>query len=382
MNKNLINLLMFIFSIISGCCSLIIILIYLTFKKLKKSSHNEIIFYIGICDFFSSIGGSFGLVYENTIQCDIQVILTNIFPLSGIFWTSILVYIMIGIVANKKVVKTITWKYHFIGWIIPIILTLLPLTTNRYGVLGDDRGWCFIDRLDSSPNWSTLFWMIFSFYLWIWTSELFFALFVIYIIYIVYIQKFTHSSSSRYYKLSTLVFYPISSFLCWILPCYSDIFSSISHEFLQRNNSALTAYSYITPFFQGIFTLVIFVVMNHDVTYFVLHCIDNIIYYLTCCTHGNIVRGTLMRYYSSKANNENNNRNINQNGLSGTEKTNHTLNGDINSYSLNSLHSNDTSPFHQGGGRSRMMSQESESTEYEIKGAFKESYDECSIVIC
>lgn len=374
MNKDLIDLLMSIFSILSCCCSFLVLIIYLSSKTLKKSSHNEIIFYIGISDLLSSIGGSFGLVYENTIQCQVQAILTNIFPLSGIFWTTILVYIMIGIVANKKVVKVVTWKYHLIGWIIPIILTFLPLTTNRYGVLGGDRGWCFFDRLDSTPKWTTLFWMIGSFYLWIWTSELFFALFVIYIVYIVYIRKFTHSTSSRYYKLSTLVFYPISSFICWILPCYSDIFSTISHDFISRNNSTLNSYAFFTPFFQGILTLSIFVVMNHDARYYILHCIDNIIYYLTCCTHGNVVRGLLMRYYSSKANNSGNNQN--------------SQIGDVNNYTLNSLQSNhrttsdDASLFHQTANRSRMMSQESESTEYEIKGAFKESYDECSIVIC
>lgn len=380
MSNDLIDKIMKLLSLISCFCSLILILIYLNNKILHKNSHNEIIFYIGICDLLSSIGGSFGLVNEGTIQCQIQAILTNIFPISGIFWTTILVYIMIGIVANKRVVKIITWKYHLIGWIFPIIITLLPLTTNRYGILGGDRGWCFIDRLDSSPHWSTLFWMITSFYLWIWTSELFFALFLVYIVYIIYVKNFTYSSSSsRYYKLLTLVFYPISTFVCWILPCYSDIFSTISNHFVSHNNTGLNSYAFFTPFLQGILTLLIFIIMNHDVTYFVLHCIDNVIYYLTCCVHGNLVRGSLMRYYSSRA--AANGNGSNQNGTA----TDNPL--AVDNYGLSPTHQSqrnmsDDILFHQQTGRPRMTSQESASTEYEIKGTFKESYDECSVVIC
>jgi hypothetical protein len=198
---------MHIFGGISFLCSVSLILLYLTNKTLRYSINNEVIFYIAVCDMLSAAGAGIGLVDEGTIICQFQAIVTNIFPISGIYWTSILVYLMLGIVANEKVLKTISWKIHFVGWVFPTLITLLPLTTNRYGVAGDNHGWCFIDRLDSSPSWSTLFWMIVSFYAWIWTSEVFFALFLSYLIYILYMKKLSFPSGRLYllpHSISTL----------------------------------------------------------------------------------------------------------------------------------------------------------------------------------
>ena len=347
MNEDLVEMLMHIFGGLSFLCSLILILIYLTNQSLRYSIYNEIIFYIAICEMFNAAGGSLGLVKDGTILCQFQAIVTNIFPLCGIYWISILVYLMVGIVANEKVIKKIDWKIHFVGWIFPTLITLLPLTTNRYGVAGDDHGWCFIDRRDTSPSWSTLFWMIVSFYAWIWASEILFALFLCYLIYILYIQKII-LSSGRQYLLSTLYLYPLSSLLCWILPCYYDIFSSLSNQFISRQDIATSSLAYLTPLFQGMFTLLIFVFANHDVLYLVVQSLDRVISFFSCGRFETTLAVCLLRYHSSNENDGN-----------------------------NFLRNTD-----QRHPRVDLTSQETSSTEYEIRGIFKESLDECSIVIC
>jgi uncharacterized membrane protein len=361
MNENLVELLMHIFGGLSCLCSVTLIFIYLTHQSLRYSINNEIIFYIAISDLLSGIGGGIGLVDDGTLLCQFQAIITNIFPLCGIYWTSVLVYLMVGIVANERVIKKIDWKIHFIGWIFPTLITLLPLTTNRYGVAGDNHGWCFIDRLDSSPSWSTLFWMIVSFYAWIWASEILFASFICYLIYILYIQKLSLSSGRRY-LLSTLYLYPLSSLLCWILPCYDDIFSSLNNHFIYRQDIATSSLAYLTPLFQGMFTFLIFVFMNHDVLYLVVQSLDRVISFLSCGQFETILAGCLMRYHSSHF-----------------PSTNEQ---DGNNFLRNRHLPEHTSSSSHRHPRVDMTSQDTSSTEYEIKGTFKESYDDCSIVIC
>jgi hypothetical protein len=364
MQENLLELLMHIFGGISMLCSCIVIAIYALNPSIRSHISNEIIFYIGISDLLSAAGGVIGFVHENTFLCQYQAILTNIFPLTGIFWTSLLVYVMIGLVANTKVLTNISWKLHLIGWTFPIILTLLPLTTNRYGVAGDNNGWCFIDRLESSPAWSTLFWMIISFYLWIWLSEIFFAGFAVYLLYIHYIQKLI-LPSGRQYLLNSLVLYPISSFFCWIFPCYDDIFytltSSNRHNFIDReshrHDNISTYLAYLTPLFQGFFTCFIFIIMNHDVRYLVIQFLDRILFTLSCGKCENVLTGLLMRCHHSPRD-----RNQDRNNLIFDERYSESKRDQRSRFDL--------------------TSKETITSEYEIQGTLKENFEECSVVIC
>jgi hypothetical protein len=372
MQEDLVELLMHIFGGISIFCSCIVILIYLLNSSLRLNLTNEIIFYIAISDLFSAAGGILGFVHEDTILCQYQAILTNIFPITGIYWTTLLVYYMIGLVANKKVFLQISWEFHFIGWIFPIILTLLPLTTNRYGVPGNDDevGWCFIDHRPSSPSWSTLFWMIFSFYIWIWLSEIFFAGFAVYLIYILYIKKLI-LPSSRQYLLNALVLYPISSFFCWIFPCYDDIFHTSTHHFIDRHHphhhgtSIVTSLAYLLPLFQGFLTCLIFLVMNHEVLYIVIQFLDRILFTLSCGKSSNYLTSLLMRFHHASPTGGPNGHNRHQDG-------NHLIGGDR--YCSESQRDQIS--------RFDLTSKETITSEYEIQGTLKENFDECSVVIC
>ena len=40
---------------------------------------------------------------------------------------------------------------------IPLIVTLLPLSTKMYGKVDDDSPWCFICNRSDSPEWEYLF---------------------------------------------------------------------------------------------------------------------------------------------------------------------------------------------------------------------------------
>jgi hypothetical protein len=54
---------------------------------MKKTSY-LIIFCIMLCNFFTSIGMMFVETHDGTWQCWTQAIITNIFPVACVFWTS------------------------------------------------------------------------------------------------------------------------------------------------------------------------------------------------------------------------------------------------------------------------------------------------------
>jgi hypothetical protein len=106
--------------------------------------------------------------------------------------------------------------------------------------------------------------------------------------------------------------------------------------------------------------------MNHDVLYLVIRFLDRVLYYLSCGQFEYILAGYLMRYLSSQPS---------------------TSTSDRNNFLRNMFLSDDTSGQSSSQQQHRhprvdLTSQETSSSEYEINGILKESYDECSIVIC
>ena len=109
-----------VFSMISCFLTLFLIFFYLFSTSLHKITFYKIIFYIAICDFFSSIGFFIGFPNENTIECNIQALLINIFPLSTVFWITIISYMLyINVFKREVATELLSYKVYFICWIFP-----------------------------------------------------------------------------------------------------------------------------------------------------------------------------------------------------------------------------------------------------------------------
>jgi hypothetical protein len=276
-------------SILSCFASLFIILIYITESQFQKKVHCSAIFYLSVSNFLFSLGGSFGLVKDRSILCTAQFLLTNIFPLVGFFWTFYIVFLMYGVYANNRTVKSIGYQTHIISWLTPIILSLLPLTTNRYGTLDEDYGWCFIAPRSSTKEWQTLFWVLMSFYAWIWIAELFFGCFFLYSL---YLTRMSHTAPSNSRALlSSLMSYPLISLMCWTLPCYYDTMDSIQkHDGdYVHHSQVLYILSHLLPLTQGALTALAFFLTEPEAHYRAVSGLDTLISRLSCGMYINIL---------------------------------------------------------------------------------------------
>jgi hypothetical protein len=246
-----------------------VIIFYLSnYHTLHKSIYNTVIYYMCICDFFSSLGGSFGYVQEGTFLCDLQAILTNVFPLASVFWLTILIYIYLKLLTSHESIHIIHTTTHIFCWGFPLLLTFLPLTTNKFGILGGEIGWCWLDERSNTPNWTSFFWNVISFYLWIWLAIGVYLLFYFYILYEIKTRYETFSSSENILRtLHKISLYPLSVVMCWLIPCIYDqidYYASDHTDASTTNNLIFSDLSSITPLLQGTLTCLIFVSTNSE----------------------------------------------------------------------------------------------------------------------
>lgn len=260
--------------IISSSICFICILFYIFILPSKfKNELNLVLFYITIADLISSLGLIFGFANDRTNLCWFQGFLTNVGPLASIFWTLRISIIVLQIIYQKSnnsnnngnnnniQIKTSLY-WHLFGWIWPIGLTLLILTTNRFGCGGNEGlCWCFIAKRSDSPDWSQAFWVIVAFYFWVWSSILIFT--IVFIISLNYCYQFQVKSCKNYAAAAvvrTLIPYPFIVIFSWAYPTIFDVTIAIypSSPFVNDRSSLVIAS--LLPSLQGGITGIIFLI--------------------------------------------------------------------------------------------------------------------------
>ena len=102
---------------------------YTIFPRLQAYRYMEIIFYVSLNDIVASVGVALGDTTSGSVACWIQGLTTNYNYLSSIFWTVVLSYDLFSIIKSSKPIKDHR-LCHLLCWCLPLLLTLLPLTTN------------------------------------------------------------------------------------------------------------------------------------------------------------------------------------------------------------------------------------------------------------
>lgn len=127
----------------AGCFT--VILTYLTFRDLRSLRYIELVFYVSLNDMIASIGLALGGSRSGSFVCTFQAIVTNMNYLSAIFWTTVIAYqLWLAVHYNHTIQQGKMFVIHLICWGLPLIVTLLPLTTNEFGNADDESTWCFI----------------------------------------------------------------------------------------------------------------------------------------------------------------------------------------------------------------------------------------------
>ena len=99
----------------------------------KSRPFSTTVFFISLSDFCLSIMNCLGFPLNGTLQCSIQAFGVFYFPLASWLWTVMLVYQLRTLLILKSLHISMSW-IHGICWSIPLVLSLLPLSTNQYGM--------------------------------------------------------------------------------------------------------------------------------------------------------------------------------------------------------------------------------------------------------
>eukprot|EP00462_Mataza_sp_D1_P018222 CAMPEP_0175143112 /NCGR_PEP_ID=MMETSP0087-20121206/13232_1 /TAXON_ID=136419 /ORGANISM="Unknown Unknown, Strain D1" /LENGTH=293 /DNA_ID=CAMNT_0016427107 /DNA_START=14 /DNA_END=895 /DNA_ORIENTATION=+ len=160
-------------SVVSIMGSGFIVFCYFYLKDLRTFAF-RLVLMVSISDIFYSIGNFFGDAGGGDTHlgasdgfCQFQAIVISFFGLSSIFWA-----ISIAFTLHKAFLQEAesfapnrihehSTKYHVICWVVPLVLTLLPLFTDSYG---DTGGWCWIKGNQSKH----VAWRFFQLYIWLW----------------------------------------------------------------------------------------------------------------------------------------------------------------------------------------------------------------------
>jgi hypothetical protein len=247
----------------------LVIVVFNSSAKLQKRSYNKIIFFIALSDMLCAVGGMLGISRNGTFRCAIQTILTNLFPLASIFWTTVIAYFLFSIVNRTKLVPNqhdiiSHWWLHMICWGLPTVVTLFPLITDGYGTYDGEPGWCFLKPRRSSPPWTYDFWVFASFFGWVYISLMLFVVLAVNIFCVVNLAPQERarslsrdSATSALVRkiLSKLMWYPLVILVCWsLITVYIvwDAFSPSSASLMAE--PSLLAVTFSVPLFSGVLT--------------------------------------------------------------------------------------------------------------------------------
>ena len=246
-----------IFSII-GC--LMIITVYLAYPSLRCKRHIELVFYVALNDLVASVGACFGFV-ESGWQCSFQSFSTTYNYLVSMFWSVVISYQLYVIVGQGDFSKDLQFA-HMICWILPLILTLIPLSTSSYGLEDDNWGWCYLISKPGFSNEWLLLWSFIGFYMWVWLCIAAIALLFCLVIHRLRRQNsFSLLFSENLYRLGL---YPLVFIICWGIPSFISIYRLIRHDESEPSTQfrTLDGISHILPPSQGFWLSLLFFYNN------------------------------------------------------------------------------------------------------------------------
>ena len=124
-------------------------------------------------------------------------------------------------VKNRRITPGKVIMVHCVCWGVPLLVTLLPLTTNTYGKNNDESPWCFISNRSGSPSWGILVWDLCSFFVWLWLILIANIWLIISIAY--RLKTIDNSNQITNWQVVKLCLYPMVAIICWTPATIMDI---------------------------------------------------------------------------------------------------------------------------------------------------------------
>jgi hypothetical protein len=204
----------------------------LFFKSMRKGNFLPMILYMSVCDLGLNAASAMGFPRAESPLCWVQGLIQNYFAVAGWFWTTVLAYRVYCFVRYGRC-KLKKRYMHLICWVLPIFLTLVPLTTADYGNQKAHAQTCVYVRRGDNARWWVPVWAYTTFFGW-----LFLCIFLMLAWQIITYVKYRNSNMqaivSRTYDKVYL--YPIAMIVCWMLSFWCNALSTHSGALLYQLN--------------------------------------------------------------------------------------------------------------------------------------------------
>ena len=243
------------------------------YKTTMRIRYLQLVFLIQLSDIFVNLGAVIGVQRSFTFGCVWQYILTNVFPLYACFLSMIIMRELYYTCQAKKI-KDFEYNVSLVTAMgLPWIVTFLPLSTERVGVIAVDQdddgdgglGWCFLIPGRGTPSWLFTFWIFFAFYAWIWISFLYMIALCLLLYFHIKDMKSkalrAHSRTSLY----KLLCYPVMIGAGWVVAAYFDSILAFNPGRPLQESQDVIFFDYGFPLLIGTFTTVAFVYTNPEV---------------------------------------------------------------------------------------------------------------------
>lgn len=246
--------------IASASASAIIVLSFSLFPDLRQLRYIQLVFFVALNDLIASIAISLGHAENGSFVCWFQGITVTLNYLSSVFWTVVISY-QVWLVLERKTIMQDMTNIYIICWGLPVVLALLPLSTNTYGASAAffNCQWCFIADREDSPSWSLSFWAFASFFFWILLSLILTSFFIVRVYFIV--KNMADMPEISRYTLRKLVFYPLITLVCW-LPACLIYFLALYGSTSQYGKYLANVFALSTATSQGLLNSAVFLANN------------------------------------------------------------------------------------------------------------------------
>ncbi|XP_072036842.1 uncharacterized protein [Amphiura filiformis] len=135
-------------------CLFMMVLIWL-FRKYTLFSQ-RLILYLTIAAFFYSISALIESELPDGPLCKFEAFWGTLWLWAVLTWTCCITFNLVISVARKTSTEKYEILYHFVGWGIPLFMSLLPFIGDHYGPAG---AWCWItDESSDGTHWRFAIW--------------------------------------------------------------------------------------------------------------------------------------------------------------------------------------------------------------------------------
>jgi len=224
--------------------STFIITCFIKFKELRSFAY-RLVLWVAISDWWNAIGNMMGDVGgysasesgpSRSSACRFQAILISYFELTSILWSAAIAFTLHLAFLREdtrfsavEIDSRARW-YHVTIWCIPLVLTMLPLTTDSYG---DTGGWCWILG-DSAADKA---WRFIQFYIPLWICVVYSSY-----VYIQVVRKF-HAlaaaslaaggpSEDKSHNVRAMKFYPLVMVICYFWATVNRLYQTFGGGFV------------------------------------------------------------------------------------------------------------------------------------------------------